>query len=265
MPKLIFDFGSYLKAVFYDGSQKVFTAFDILGILLFFFYDSIELSRSMTTTIGVGIILLSFVLANFSLYRKSVKKTQFSFDIIKAEHTSLDGNLLNFSQNDAYIEPTFFIFFQALLHLSNSGPVTSVQFFIDAVEPDCLDGEMLPAEIEVSLQTKLTQHHQAVDHENPYHLQSDEMKKMIFRAKIPFRTTCIEERFRSLSSFREMKLRIAAKPTGQKPIYAHANCDLTSIHERIEGQIATKIGHLQNTGLSSTQVLEIVKRYWGAD
>ncbi|VAW43147.1 hypothetical protein MNBD_CHLOROFLEXI01-2892 [hydrothermal vent metagenome] len=264
MPKLISDLGSYLQAVFLDGSQKVFTGFDILGIFLFFFPDLIKLNGSLATTIGGGIILLSFVLANFSLYRKSVKETKFSFKIIKVEHTSLRGNLLNFSNNEVHIEPTFFIFFQAVLHLSNSGPVTSVQFYIDTVEPNCQDGEISPGEIEVTLQTQPIKHHQPVEHENPYYLQSDEMKKILFNVEIPFATACVEEYFGSLSSFKEMKLRIAAKPTGQKPIFEEAICDLTSIHEGIDEQIATKIGHLQNTNLSSKQVLETIKRYYGA-
>jgi hypothetical protein len=37
-----------------------------------------------------------------------------------------------------------------------------------------------------------------------------------------------------------------------------------TIHQRIDEQVAAKIQHLQNTRLSGTQVLEVLKRYWGA-
>ena len=67
----------YVKAVFVDGIQWVFTFFDILGLAIFFYKD---LARMLTTdesvmrVVGGSLLLLSFTLANFTVYRKLAKR-----------------------------------------------------------------------------------------------------------------------------------------------------------------------------------------------
>jgi len=73
MAKFIDDLVSYLKEVLWEGLQKVFTCFDILGIVIFFRPQLAErLTRNewAATGIGASIFVLSFLVANFILYRK---------------------------------------------------------------------------------------------------------------------------------------------------------------------------------------------------
>ena len=70
---LLRDFGTYLKAVFAEGQPLVFTAFDVIGIVLFFFphlAEGLVEDESLARTIGGFIFFASFLLANFSLYRR---------------------------------------------------------------------------------------------------------------------------------------------------------------------------------------------------
>jgi hypothetical protein len=70
---ILSDFGAYLKAVFVDGIRKVFTLFEVLGIAFYFFpgFDEwLRLNEGLRRSIGGAVILISFILANFSLYRK---------------------------------------------------------------------------------------------------------------------------------------------------------------------------------------------------
>lgn len=73
MAELISDIVGYLKAVFVESQQLVFTAFDILGIALFFFPNlagRLIGNESLVRTIGGFIFLGSFILANFLVYRR---------------------------------------------------------------------------------------------------------------------------------------------------------------------------------------------------
>jgi hypothetical protein len=84
MSKLIIDFLSYLKAVFVETWQKVFTLFDILGIALFVYpklAGSIANDESLIRTIGGLIFLISFLLANFALYRQLAEATSYQANI----------------------------------------------------------------------------------------------------------------------------------------------------------------------------------------
>lgn len=71
--KLIGDFRNYIKAVFVESGRWVFTIFDILGFILFFqpqLAESLLRDIQLTRTIGGSIFLLSFIFANFALYRR---------------------------------------------------------------------------------------------------------------------------------------------------------------------------------------------------
>lgn len=67
------DFLSYFKAVFTEGQPLVFAAFDIIGIVLFFFpqiAESLVKDLALTRAVGGFIFFASFLFANFSLYRR---------------------------------------------------------------------------------------------------------------------------------------------------------------------------------------------------
>ena len=78
------DLLAYLKAVFIETWQKVFTFFDILGIVLFFYPQiATDLINDLTLvrSIGAFIFFLSFLLANFSLYRKLAQDASYQAEI----------------------------------------------------------------------------------------------------------------------------------------------------------------------------------------
>ena len=67
------NFFSYLKDIFTEGQRIVFTVFDIVGIVLFFFpslAQSLINDVALTRIIGGSIFFISFLWANFSLYKK---------------------------------------------------------------------------------------------------------------------------------------------------------------------------------------------------
>lgn len=266
MSQFLSDIGAYLRAVFFDGVQKTFTLFDILGLVIYFLPklgESLSQDMSLATNIGEGIILVSFLLANFSLYRSLAKRSLLGFDIIAVQSVGISGDLLIFNQKLASIADTFIVDLQALVNISNSGPTTSVRVFISAVEPDCIKQDVSISDIEVSLQYKIAPNHPVTPVENPYYLKADEMSKIQLRAKIPFSTDCVEKKLGALALFKEMKVTLGIQRTGDKPFYRSIRCDLTPNHKHFKEQFGSKFQHLQSTGLSGPQVLEVYDRYMG--
>lgn len=84
MPKLVTDLIAYLKAVFVETWNIVFTLFDVLGIVLFFFptlANSLVSNEALVRTIGGLIFFSSFLLANFTLYIKLVEESSYKADL----------------------------------------------------------------------------------------------------------------------------------------------------------------------------------------
>jgi hypothetical protein len=84
MTKLITDFLAYLKAVFGETWRMVCTLFDILGIALLFYpklAENLVSNELLIRTIGGLIFFISFLLANFSLYREMADATSYQADI----------------------------------------------------------------------------------------------------------------------------------------------------------------------------------------
>jgi hypothetical protein len=80
---LLRDFSHYLKAVFTEGQPLVFTAFDIVGIVLFFFphlAESLVKDETLARAVGGLIFFASFFLANFSLYRRLTRNVTSSLN-----------------------------------------------------------------------------------------------------------------------------------------------------------------------------------------
>jgi hypothetical protein len=61
----------YLKAVFFESWQKVFSFFDLLGVVLFLYpnlANKLAVDEVIIRSIGGGIFFVSFVLANYKVY-----------------------------------------------------------------------------------------------------------------------------------------------------------------------------------------------------
>lgn len=75
---LLRDFAVYLKAVFAESQRLVFTVFDIVGIVLFFFpylAEGLVKDEGLARIIGGFIFFTAFLLANFTLYRRTMRNT----------------------------------------------------------------------------------------------------------------------------------------------------------------------------------------------
>lgn len=69
-PVNIFD---YIKDVFIESRQRIYTLFDIVGIVLFFIPSTAEIliaNAVYTRLVGGIIFFISFVGANYNLYKK---------------------------------------------------------------------------------------------------------------------------------------------------------------------------------------------------
>ena len=78
MRNLVSDFGTYLRAVFVESQTVVLTAFDILGITLFLFphlAESLVRDELRIRIIGAAVFFLSFLVANFRLYKRMASDT----------------------------------------------------------------------------------------------------------------------------------------------------------------------------------------------
>jgi hypothetical protein len=65
-------FFRYLKELFLESTQKVFLLFEIIGIVIFFqpdYSDVLSENRALIQLIGGLVFLLSFLLANYAIYR----------------------------------------------------------------------------------------------------------------------------------------------------------------------------------------------------
>lgn len=73
MTKLFGDIAAYLKAVFIESQRWVFTAFDVLGLILFFsphLAENLINNTVLARGIGGAVIVCSLLLANFTLYER---------------------------------------------------------------------------------------------------------------------------------------------------------------------------------------------------
>ena len=65
---------SYIKELFAEGKNWIFTLFDLLGIVLFLvphLTQGVESNNKFVQDIGITILLISYALANFIVYRKN--------------------------------------------------------------------------------------------------------------------------------------------------------------------------------------------------
>ena len=91
---MVYDIQNYLKELFTEGKNWLLTLFDILGMVLFLFphlAQGIVSNNAIVRTIGLAIFLLSFLGANFILYRKSHKKSSISEKSLLLYYLSRDS------------------------------------------------------------------------------------------------------------------------------------------------------------------------------
>lgn len=266
MISFVSDLISYLKAVFLDGIQIIFTLFDVLGLVIYFFpgLDVIlTLDLLLTRRIGFGIIFISFLFANFALYRKSIKCRKFAFEELRVKSVNRVGDWLDFNDSNVSIAEQIVIDIEILVGISNLGSATSVRFFVDVLEPLCLSEQASFQDTPVRLtMPQVDQFQRASKLENPCRVNVDEMKTLRLTKRISFDFLCLEKEFGSLSAFTAMNIRLGAQPTGLNPIYQSITCDLSHIHETIEEKVASKIQHLQSSNISGVKALGVIKRYW---
>ncbi len=267
MPKSLSDFGNYFQAVFLDGSQRLLTVFDVIGFAIFIFPEItgfFEMDRISRYAVGGGIFLISFIIANFNLYRNTRTHQDFTIEKIGTTSGYLSGSIFTFASNEISILSSFLLVIRSNIRISKSGPGTSVEIYIENIEPFCI-GDTSIKDIDVTLKSRPAENYQYSIHENPYRLDPNDSKTLTFEARIPCDTECIEKHYGSLANFREISLTVAAKPTGQNPHFMEIISNLTPMHTGIEEELSTKIGHLQSAKLSSKDMLQIMKRYWGAN
>ncbi len=73
------DLASYLKALLAEGRTVIFTIFDVLGFTLFLFPQlgqRFTEDEALARVVGGSIVLVSFLLGNFTLYRKMASGVQ---------------------------------------------------------------------------------------------------------------------------------------------------------------------------------------------
>jgi hypothetical protein len=100
MKVLSHDTVNYVKAVFAESKQLVLTMFDIIGIIIFFLaptiYSKFFVNENCVKSIGAGIFLLSFIIANFRLFQKHEKRLkQFEPDLTKIIISEYNPGLLS--------------------------------------------------------------------------------------------------------------------------------------------------------------------------
>jgi hypothetical protein len=222
-----------------------------------------QVDSSFARSVGISILVIAFFAANFTLYTRFAKYISFGFEITKAEFAGISPDVITVAHDNISIRSTFSVHIEALARVSNSGPATSVKFFIESVDPNCLVQNTSVVDVEVSLQQyRSDPHQQPAELENPYYLKADETQRLRIKASIPFSLACIEESLGSLAAFSELKVVLVAEQTDHKLLRQTVNFDLTSAHKGIEEQIAAKIQHLQNSRLSGKELLEILKQYY---
>ena len=266
MKDLAYDAWAYTKAVFWDGLQKLFTLFDVLGVIAYFFpalVNQAGLGGLSIRTVGMSMIGVSFVLANFSLYRKSAKRSEVGFEIIKTSRGSMRDDIISWRPNQVSFVDDFDVTVMAQANISNSGPVTSVMAFVESVDPNFLREGVSPSGIEVALYDEPLPHYQQQQLHNPLPLNVNEMRIVQLRMTFPFSTALVERQLRCMAAFTGLSVVIGLKPTGMKPIYRTIHCDLIPAHREVEKRVTTVLQHLQVQQIPADQLMGALKRYWG--
>ncbi len=265
MSKLISDLFSYIYSVFVDGIQKLFTVFDFIGVAIILFPNInnwINISNFQIKSIGSIIIIASFLIANFNLYRKYSLESKLKVDISSKTHCSFSGDNFIFKRGEASLSDNINLSFQVNANISNSGPVTSIRALINSIEPRLLPKDFQYSTIAVKIRHKLT-NNRIEELENPHHLAADDMKDIQLLFDVKLTINSIEEYFGCLNKFRKINVIMAIQQTGKLPIIKFVAFDLTSAQKDMEERIASQLQHLQNYEIGGSQIMNVIKRYYG--
>lgn len=256
----------YVALLLDDWIGWISTGLTLLTLLMglfseFTFFPSM-LAR-ISKEVWVLIAFISFTVANFQIFRKLERDGLHLKQV--DNHISLSsGGIVFDASNEAHIPEEFLVHFEAQVLIS--GPrLTSVELFIASIEPDYLATNVSPADLELKVaELGATKHQSNVPLQNPFHLEKDTYK-VLATAKIPFSVPDIEKELGSLASMREMTVTLGATHVGQRqrPVFQSVRCDLTSIHQTIEKDIATRIQHAERqNSIDGAHLVEAMKEYW---
>ena len=84
MADIVSDLAAYLEAVFVETWHWLFTIFDVVGVVLFFYPQlagGLTDNEALVRTVGGLMFFCSYLLANFSLYRKLARDISYEADI----------------------------------------------------------------------------------------------------------------------------------------------------------------------------------------
>ena len=139
---LLRDFFTYLKAVFAESQRLIFTAFDIVGIVLFFFphlAEGLVRNETLARAIGGAIFFVSFLLANFLLYRKSALSipavSEKSFLLFPYKHPSYNDIEMRYLGTEPIKDLEIWLTYQGK---NNEVIRTQVEQFFPRDDPDMI-------------------------------------------------------------------------------------------------------------------------------
>ena len=244
MPKWIRDFGAYLNAVFVESQRRLFTAFDVVGIVLFLFphlAERLTKDVSLVRITGAIIFLVSFVLANFTLYRKTARENSLvklqpdSFGITAIKWIERSSTDSGFRIADK-IGVSFRVFLECTNPLQFS---TTVKLTIHSIHSEWETSFNL-----ASIPVEIHDHQQGPD--GRLRLAALESKRVQIRWGIPFDGPNNKLDFGYLGSLSKMVVVLAVEQPNQKTWYLPIAFDTIEMHQRMKNHlIKNAVDHLE--------------------
>ena len=257
------DFTAYLKAVFAESQRLVFTAFDVIGIVLFVFphlAEGLVKDESLTRAIGGFIFFMSFLAANFMLYRRMARNDSSEVELQLKEHQASLDKWLNAANNRLSLFPQITVTIHVKLNIYNHNQrPTHVKLVVTSVDAEWeLAGK--PSDMKVSVDRIISRSNTKSG--NPFVLEPGEINDDVrLRAELLF-TVPEENGFEYLGQLSHLTVRLGAEQAGKKPTTLEIKCDVVPIHQKIENDVTTRLQHSQNEGNIPLQAVQILKKYW---
>jgi hypothetical protein len=264
MPQFITDLVGYIRDVFVEGTQWILTIFEILGVVTFLYPDVAQWATSneeAVRSLAGSVAAACFVVANFRVYRRAGGAGRPRFDIVEVLPPMLGGKPIRYSGSAASIEERLTVGVIALATVGKSGPSTAVDISVESIDPPCLPDGVSAGDLKVSLREIKGPQGMPVDVDNPLYLRDNDTRKIQLQVSIPLQTHCLEAWAGSLANLGTMRVVLALRPEGSRPVTRTVECDLSGVRRWTEESLATKIQHMQGT--SPSGLLQVVKRFYG--
>ena len=253
---------AYLYAVFVDSGQRVLTFISIIGLVPIFFPDIAErfgIHEVISRSIGIAIVVVSFVLANYKLFESSHSAK--SKLLLGRRSTSLHQFVSVTNKGFAVaedIEVEFVIFFDVLN--SEQSP-TFVDFSIDIINSEWHPaGDLSKVEFKIDSRPSPG---------NRLRIQGLETGERRVEFILHFESPSDKMNFRYLGSLSKLIVMLNVKPQHSREYRLPVEFNVTEIKNRItEYLIQQGTGMLHRQGLVETRVADfvsILKNYWGVE